>query len=180
MRTQTFLNALLEGFLVNFTLFLNFLSFACIPMKSWKAKASEDSNKNRVTRMQNDDVEWHRLNVHSKQGFVPDQSERPTLSEICPRVWIISWPAVYSYRESLHQAHNLIARLLSETSSIGTQRIGIYISPTNLQFPQHIHWRYCVDPLTSHNMRKKYSWVKPSRNTCNKNKPPKMTVNARQ
>jgi hypothetical protein len=137
-------------------------------------------NKNRVTRLQNDDVKWHRLNVYSKQGFVPDQSERPTLSEICPRVWIISWPAVYGYRESLHQAHNLIARLLSETFSIGTQTIGISISPTNLQSPQHIHWRYCVDPLTSHNMRKKYWWVKPSRNTRNKNKPPEVTVNARQ
>jgi hypothetical protein len=52
---------------------LNFLSFARIPVKSWQAKASEDSKKNTVTRMQNDDVEWHRLNVHSKQGFVPHQ-----------------------------------------------------------------------------------------------------------
>jgi hypothetical protein len=57
MRKQIFLNALLQGFLVNFTPFLNFLSFACIPVKSWKAKGSEDSNKNTVTRMQNDDVE---------------------------------------------------------------------------------------------------------------------------
>ncbi len=46
MRTQIFLNALPQGFLVNFTPFLNFLSFACIPVKSWKAKGSEDSNKN--------------------------------------------------------------------------------------------------------------------------------------
>jgi hypothetical protein len=58
--------------------------------------------------------------------------------------------------ESLHQAHKLIARLLLETFSIGTQRIGISVSPNNLQFPQHIHWRYSVDPETSHNMRKKY------------------------
>ncbi len=53
MRTQIFLNALLQGFLVNFTPFLNFLLFACIPVKSWKAKASEDSNK---TSHQN--AEW--------------------------------------------------------------------------------------------------------------------------
>jgi hypothetical protein len=57
MRTQTFLNAFLQGFVANFSPFLNFLSFACIPMKSRKAKASEDSNKNIVTRMANDDVE---------------------------------------------------------------------------------------------------------------------------
>jgi hypothetical protein len=73
MRTQIFLNALLQGFLVNFTPFMNFLSFACISVKSWKAKGSVDSNKNRVTRMQNDDVQWHMLNVYSKQGFVPHQ-----------------------------------------------------------------------------------------------------------
>ncbi len=130
-----------------------------------------------VTRMQNDDVEWHSLNVH--KGWCNINSESPTLSEICPRVWIIFWPAVYGYGESLHQAHNLLSRLLSETFSSGTQRIGISISPTNLQSPQHIHWSYCVDPQTSHNMRKKYWWVKPSRNPCNKNKPPEMTVNAR-
>jgi len=70
MRTQIFLNPLLQGFVVNFSAFLNFLSFACIPVKSWKAKSNEDSNKNTVTRMQNDDVECHRLNVDSKQGFV--------------------------------------------------------------------------------------------------------------
>jgi len=35
-------------------------------------------------------------------------------------------------------------------------------------------------PWTSNNMRKKYWWVKPSRSTCNKNKPPEITVNARQ
>ncbi len=107
-------------------------------------------------------------------------SESPILSEICPRVWIIFWSAVYGYGESLHQAHNLIARLLLETFSIGTQTIDTSVSPTNLQFPQHLHWRYCVHPRTSHNMRKKYWWVKPSRSTCNKNKPPQITVNARQ
>jgi len=149
MRTQIFLNALLQGFLVDF------ISVECIPVKSWKAKASEDSNKNTITRMQNDDVEWHRLNVHSKQGWCHINSESPTLSEICPRVWIIFWPAVYGYGDSLHQAHNLIARLLSETLSIGTQGIGINVSPTNLQFLQCIHWRYCVDPLNFQQHEKK-------------------------
>jgi len=94
----------------------------------------------------------------ANKGFCHINSESLTLSEICPRVWIIFWPAVYGYRESLHEAHNLSAGLLSETFWIGTQRIGISISPTNLQCPQHIHWRYCVDPWTSHNMRKKYWW----------------------
>jgi hypothetical protein len=82
----------------------------------------------------------------ANKGLCHVNSESPTLSAICPRVWIIFWPAVYGYGESLHQAHNLIARLLLETFSIGTQRIGISVSPTNLQFLQHIRWRYCVDP----------------------------------
>ncbi len=116
----------------------------------------------------------------ANKGLCHINSESPTLSEICPRVWIIFWPGVYGYGESLHQAHKLIARLILETFSIGTQRIGISVSPNNLQFPQHIHWRYCVDPRTSQNMIKKYWWIKPSSSTCNKNKPPKITVNARQ
>jgi hypothetical protein len=41
---------------------------------------------------------------------------------------------VYGYGESLHQAQNLIAKLLLEIFSIGTQRIGISVSANNLQF----------------------------------------------
>jgi hypothetical protein len=83
----------------------------------------------------------------ANNGLCHINSESPTLSEICPRVWIIFWPAVYGYGESLHQAHSLIARLLLETFSIGTQRIGISVSPNSLQFLQHIHWRYlCWSP----------------------------------
>jgi hypothetical protein len=70
----------------------------------------------------------------ANNGWSHINSESPLLSEICPRVGIIFWPAVYGYGESLHQAHNLIARLLSEPFSIGTQRIGISVSPNNLQF----------------------------------------------
>ncbi len=104
-----------------------------------------------LTRIQSPECRMMMLNdtgwmSTANKGLCHINSESPTLSEICPRVWIIFWPVVYGYGESLHQAHNLIARLLLETFSTGTQRIGISVSPTNLQFPKHIHWRYCVDP----------------------------------
>jgi hypothetical protein len=82
----------------------------------------------------------------ANKGLGHINSESLTLSEICPRVCIIFWPAVHGYGESLHQAHNLLSRLLLETFSTGTQRIDTSVSPTNLQVPQHLHWRYCVDP----------------------------------
>ncbi len=92
-----------------------------------------------LTRIQS--PEWRMMMLNdtgwmstANKGWCHINSESPTLSEICPRVWIIFWPAVYGYGESLHQAHNLIARLLLETFSIGTQRIGMSVSPTNLQF----------------------------------------------
>ncbi len=119
-----------------------------------------------LTRIQSPECRMMMLNATgwmstANKGLWHMNSESPTLSEIFPRVWIIFWPAVYGYGESLHQAHNLIARLLLEAFSIGTQRIDTSVSPTNLQSAQHIRWRYCVDPWTSHNMRKKYWWVKP-------------------
>ncbi len=145
--------------------------------RQWPMRTLTRIQSPECTMMMLSDTGWMST---ANKGLCHINSESPTLSEICPRVWIIFWSAVYGFGESVHQAHSLIARLLSETFSIGTQRIGISVSPNNLQFLQHIHSRYCVDPRTSHNMRKKHWWVKPSRSTCNKNNPPEITVNARQ
>jgi len=147
MRTQTFLNALLQGFLVNLL-----LSWIFYHLHAFQWSQERRRPVRTLTRIESPECRIMRMNdtggmSTANKGLCHINSESPTLSEICPRVWIIFWPAVYGYGESVHQAHKLIARLLLETFSIGTQRIGISISPNNLQFPQHIHWRYCVYPL---------------------------------
>ncbi len=179
MRTKIFLNVLLQGFFVNFTPFLNFLSFACIPVKSWKPKGSD------VTRIESPECTMMMLNdtgwmSTANKGLCHINSESPTLPEIFSEdlnhilacsvwVWRITTP---STEPNCKTAFRDILNWNTEDWHLCFCKQSPVL--------QHIHWRYCVDPGTSHNMRKKYWWVKPSRSTCNKNKPPQIIVNARQ